>query len=602
MRNKREHTRHAVVLLLAVAGLITCAAPFSASSGPASAQASAPTWSYTGSLNTARAGYTPTLRANGKISFTSDRDGNREIYVMDAGGTNQVRLTNNSVVDDHATWSPDGTKIAFVSERPTGGFALSLMNADGTNKTEITPINFDTRYPIWDAWAMSWSPDGNRIVFQEKPDPSAFPNDIFIVNIDGSDRRALVNGPEDERQPAWSPDGSRILFSKQVSTFFHNLYTVKPDGTDLRALAHVDGETDLAPSWSPAGDIIAFQIFDYANFENVGIANADGSDRQWFDSGSLNPDYGGRDKPQWSPDGSKIIFQVSRDDIGTEIYVKEINGTGLTQVTNTPGNNFKPSWQPRVSAACPNPIDCADFFVRQHYRDFLAREPEQSGLDAWLNVLNNCPAGDAVCLHEARLTTSAAFFGSPEFQLKGYFVFRFYKASFNRLPEYGEIAVDMQSITGQTPAEVYAHKAAFTDSFGQRPEFFNSFGALSNAHYVSLLLGRYGLTSVTTPDPAQPDGTAKVTLTDAELVSRLDAGMLTRAQVLRAVADSDEVFAAEFNQAFVAMQYYGYLRRTPEAGGYNAWLAYLTAHPNDFRTMVRGFVDSIEYRIRFGQP
>jgi Tol biopolymer transport system component len=101
-------------------------------------------------------------------------------------------------------------------------------------------------------------------------------NDIFIVSIDCSGRHGLLNGSTDERQPSWSPDGSRTLFSGEVSNFFHHLFTIKPDGTDLRALESLDGETDLAPSWSPNGNMIAFQIFDYANFENVGIANADG--------------------------------------------------------------------------------------------------------------------------------------------------------------------------------------------------------------------------------------------------------------------------------------------------------------------------------------
>ena len=119
---------------------------------------------------------------------------------------------------------------------------------------------------------------------------------------------------------------------------------------------------------------------------------------------------------------------------------------------------------------------------------------------------------------------------------------------------------------------------------------------------MAALLGRYGLSAVTAPDPAQPDGVVKVTLTNAELVGRLNAGSLTRAQVLRAVADSDQVFQLEFNPAFVAMQYYGYLRRTPEVTGYNDWLNYLDTHPQDFREMVRGFMDSIEYRSRFGQP
>ena len=84
-------------------------------------------------------------------------------------------------------------------------------------------------------------------------------------------------------------------------------------------------------------------------------------------------------------------------------------------------------------------------------------------------------------------------------------------------------------------------------------------------------------------------------------MAALSNGTLTRAQVLRAIADSDEVGAAEYNRAFVAMQYYGYLRRTPETAGYNDWLNYLNAHPSDFRTMVNGFMNSQEYRLRFGE-
>src|SRR2546430_1193376 len=139
MRSMTGQKPLTVVLVTVLAGLICGATSSFTSSGIAVAQASAPSGTST-----------PTLRANGKIAFTSDRDGNREIYVMNADGTNQVRLTNNPVVDDHPTWSPDGTKIAFVSQRASGGFAIFVMNADGTNKVEITPVVFDNADPIWD--------------------------------------------------------------------------------------------------------------------------------------------------------------------------------------------------------------------------------------------------------------------------------------------------------------------------------------------------------------------------------------------------------------------------------------------------------------------
>ncbi|HEX8131459.1 MAG TPA: FG-GAP-like repeat-containing protein [Pyrinomonadaceae bacterium] len=253
------------------------------------------------------------------------------------------------------------------------------------------------------------------------------------------------------------------------------------------------------------------------------------------------------------------------------------------------------------AAGAPNPIFTAPFFVRQHYLDFLSREPEVN--EPWSGVLARCPnvnntdarSPSAGC---DRIHVSQSFFRSLEFQLKGAYAFRFYRLAFNRLPEYTEIATDMSFVSGVTPEEVYARKAQLSRLFTARPEFQTAYGGLSNSAFVAALLGRYQITQINTPDPEQPDGTTKVLLTQAGLVNRLDSNFLTRAQVFRAVADSDEASALEFDNAFVAMQYYGYLRRKPEAAGYEAWLGVLRR--GDIRTMVDGFMNSPEYKLRFG--
>ena len=264
----------------------------------------------------------------------------------------------------------------------------------------------------------------------------------------------------------------------------------------------------------------------------------------------------------------------------------------------------------------PNPIFLTNeigiaFMVRQNYLDFLGREPEPG--EPWSNVLRNC--GDQFNIDPNspsagcdRITVSGAFFGSPEFKDKGFYVIDFYRVALNRLPIYIEFSQDLAFCTGSTAQDTFARRAAYANAFVQRSEFA-SINAKNNSDFVTALMNgtqtqTYNLTSIRTPNPANPDDSSdgnKVTLTTADLISRLNGATMTRAQVLRAIAQSDQIsLQLEAVNAFVASQYYGYLRRTPDTGGFNAWVNYLMTHPTDFRTMVNGFENSQEYRLRFG--
>jgi len=262
----------------------------------------------------------------------------------------------------------------------------------------------------------------------------------------------------------------------------------------------------------------------------------------------------------------------------------------------------------------PNPIFQTNpagvtFFVRQHYLDFLGREPEQG--EPWSAILNGCANQfntdpnnpSAGC---DRIIVSGSFFGSPEFSTKGIYIIDFYRAALNRLPTYVEFSQDLASVTGATGAETNAKRATFATNFVLRPEFTGFYGSMNNTNFVNALMSgmqgqNYNLTTITTPDPANPNGTAKMTLTTSDLTNGLTGSTLTRAQVLRAIVQSDQITQnLETVNAFVASQYYGYLRRSPDTAGFNNWVNYLKANPNDFRTMVNGFVNSNEYRLRFG--
>ncbi len=228
----------------------------------------------------------------------------------------------------------------------------------------------------------------------------------------------------------------------------------------------------------------------------------------------------------------------------------------------------------------PNPIDQTAFFVRQQYVDFLGREPDPAGAAAWEAVISTCPAGNTTC---DRIHVSSAFFRSAEFQGRGYFIYRFYPVALGRKPDYVELIPDLAKVSGfLSDAELEAARVAFIAEFMSRPAFTIKFNGLNDTQYVDTLLA-----------------TAQVTSPHRDFwIAALGNGTRTRATVLRDITESPEVNNEYYNQAFVVMQYFGYLRRDPDALYLN-WIDVLDS-TGDYRGMVNGFMNSLEYRFRFG--
>jgi hypothetical protein len=228
-----------------------------------------------------------------------------------------------------------------------------------------------------------------------------------------------------------------------------------------------------------------------------------------------------------------------------------------------------------------NPLDTNEFFVRQHYLDFLGREPDGPGFAGWVSTLNNCAGGDASC---DRVHVSEAFYFSQEFQERGYFAYRFYATALGRKPDYTEFAPDLARVSGfLTNDQLEAAKTAFIDDFMTRPAFARQYDSLNDTAFVDKLLQTSGV---------------DLSSSRQGLIDALSTRRLSRAAVLRQIAESTQVYQKYYNQAFVVMEYFGYLHRDPDAL-YTDWIRALDANPADSRRMVDGFVNSAEYRNRF---
>ncbi len=262
----------------------------------------------------------------------------------------------------------------------------------------------------------------------------------------------------------------------------------------------------------------------------------------------------------------------------------------------------------------PNPVDEAEFFVRQHYIDFLNREPDAGGLAFWTNEITSCGA-DAACVEVKRINVSAAFYISIEFQETGYLVYRIYKAAFGNLgdgnapvpinltqflPETQAIGRGVVVGQGDWEQQLNDNKNAFVAEFVTRPQFTTAHPTTTTPEeFVIDLFDNAGVT------PSAADRQAAI---EEFAGATTSADLAARGRALRRVAENSILEQQEFNRAFVLMQYFGYLRRSPNSApdndysGYNFWLGKLNQFNGNFvdAEMVKAFIVAGEFRERFG--
>jgi len=253
-------------------------------------------------------------------------------------------------------------------------------------------------------------------------------------------------------------------------------------------------------------------------------------------------------------------------------------------------NQSEASFVANTVGEIANPLDVSEYFVRQQYVDILGREPDEAGFNYWSNQINQCGA-DSGCISVRRRDVAAAFFIEREMQDTGSFVYGLYEGTLGRRPAYGEYTADRQQVIGGGNLE--ARKQAFADSFVQRTEFLNRYQSYGSAtSFVDALLRNVN-------EAAGSDLTGQ----RDTLIARYNSGanlQQSRSLVIRAATEDGSFKQAEYNSAFVLAEYFSYLRRDPDAAGFNFWVNVLTnGDPGNYHGMVCGFINSAEYQGRF---
>jgi len=480
--------------------------------------------------------------------------------------------------------NPDPSRIIFRWQGVTFG--------DGTPATEF-PINFEIELrsngTILTRYGAGQSAPTNTSLFPVVGISGGEP-EAYVIPSHTSEQVpiSLTNAPE----VTFLPRANAVLSSVQFSA---SQFEVVESGAFATVTVTRSGDTSTQASVDFAtSDGGATQKSDYM-FAGGTLTFAAGETTESFPVLIVDDVF---------QEGTETFSVALSNPIGTTIGARSVASVAILDNDLTPG--------------ATNPLDNADaqFFVRQHYLDFLNREPDAAGLAFWANQITECQQPGATCNAEVRrVNVSAAFFLSIEFQETGYLVYKMYKAGYGNLPNapvpvrYEEFLPDTQQIAlgvmvgiGNWQAQLESNKVAFANDFVTRTRFSTAYPTtLTPTEFVNALITNAGFT----PTPAE-----RQAFIDEFGMAATTVNTAARARVLRAVAENGTFSQQELNNAFVLMEYFGYLRRNPndppeatlDYAGYNFWLGKLNQFNGNFvnADMVKSFIVSGEYRQRFG--
>ena len=297
----------------------------------------------------------------GVIAFVSTRDGNPEIYLLDVATGGVTRLTNNPATDVQPSISGDGTKITWTSDRAGPDFDIFRANIDGTGVVQLTSNTTPDGDP-------SYAPDSSRIAYISTGVGGN--GDVTVMNDDGSGNVQLTATAANERFTSWSPDSATILYEAVAAGGVPDLFTIPAAGGTATNLTNTPGSTEEEPNFSNDGSMIVF----VESLTSIWRMNADGSGRVQVANGR---------SPDFSPDGSQIVFDNNPTGGNRELFTVNLDGSGLTNITNTAGTDQDADWG--VVPAAPGPLVVTN-----------ANDSGAGSLRAAIDYANTTPGHDTI--------------------------------------------------------------------------------------------------------------------------------------------------------------------------------------------------------------
>jgi Domain of unknown function (DUF4214) len=385
--------------------------------------------------------------------------------------------------------------------------------------------------------------------------PNTAPGDTLNIDTTGTTITQF-----NRSNPGGASHDGNYMFSNRQPVFFTNIETLTAPGGPTAAASRVAGTIVDSDGKPVEGVVIRMS----GNQDRKTITDANGN--YHFDDVATNGFY------SVTPARANYVFSP-----GSRAFSQLTDHTDAAFGASFTGDAF-------------NPLDTPEYFVRQQYVDILGREPDEGGFNYWSDQILAC-GGDAVCNSRQRASVAAAFFIEQEFQQTGQFIYDAYSGSLGRRPAFGEYVNDRQQVIGGPNLD--AEKASFMQNFVQRAEFVQKYSDATTADsFVDALL----LT-------VQPNSGVDLGSQRDALIARYQEGVdinQSRSLVLSDIASSSTFKQAQYNRAFVLTEYFGYLQRDIDQGGYDFWLNVVNDRsPNNYRGMVCAFVTSAEYQKRF---